>query len=224
MSLRRRLSSAARMTRREDRRLLTGRGQYIADFELPHMLHAVLVRSEVAHARIKSIDVSRAAAAPGVCLCADRAGARPRGAAGLGYAGGDAEQMDGAGAAQLHQSAAAAARLRQGAPRRRGGRGDRRGQPLCRRGRRAIGRARSRAAAAGARSGAGVAKPARPSSTTNSPPTSSAPSPSAKAMPTAPWRARRASSSGAFYHHRYAAMPMECRGVVGLLRCRAPMR
>ncbi len=54
------------MTRREDRRLLTGRGQYIADFELPRMLHAVLVRSEVAHARIKAIDVARAATAPGV--------------------------------------------------------------------------------------------------------------------------------------------------------------
>src|SRR5215475_5211942 len=54
------------MTRREDRRLLMGRGQYIADLELPHMLHAVFVRSPVAHARIKHIDVSRAAAAPGV--------------------------------------------------------------------------------------------------------------------------------------------------------------
>src|SRR5579864_2521622 len=54
------------MTRREDRRLLTGRGQYIADLELPHMLHAVLVRSPLAHARIKAIDVARAAAAPGV--------------------------------------------------------------------------------------------------------------------------------------------------------------
>ncbi len=52
--------------RREDRRLLTGRGQFIADFELPHMLHAVFVRSPVAHARIRAIDVSRAAAAPGV--------------------------------------------------------------------------------------------------------------------------------------------------------------
>ena len=52
--------------RREDRRLLTGRGQYIADFELPQMLHAVFVRSPAAHARIKRIDVSRAAAAPGV--------------------------------------------------------------------------------------------------------------------------------------------------------------
>src|ERR1700722_18915190 len=54
------------MTRREDRRLLTGRGQYIADLELPHMLYAVLVRSPMAHARIKAIDMSRAAAAPGV--------------------------------------------------------------------------------------------------------------------------------------------------------------
>src|SRR5580658_11125690 len=54
------------MTRREDRRLLTGRGQYIADLELPHMLHAAFVRSPHAHARIKTIDVSRAAAAPGV--------------------------------------------------------------------------------------------------------------------------------------------------------------
>ncbi len=52
--------------RREDRRLLTGRGQFIADFELPHMLHAVFVRSPLAHARIKAIDLSRAAAAPGV--------------------------------------------------------------------------------------------------------------------------------------------------------------
>ena len=54
------------ITRREDQRLLTGRGQFIADFELPHMLHAVFVRSPIAHGRIKAIDLSRAAAAPGV--------------------------------------------------------------------------------------------------------------------------------------------------------------
>ena len=52
--------------RREDRRLLTGRGQFIADLELPHMLHAVFVRSPLAHARIKAVDLSRAAALPGV--------------------------------------------------------------------------------------------------------------------------------------------------------------
>ncbi len=52
--------------RREDHRLLRGQGQYIADFTLPGMLHVAFVRSSVAHARIKSIDLTRAAAAPGV--------------------------------------------------------------------------------------------------------------------------------------------------------------
>jgi carbon-monoxide dehydrogenase large subunit len=54
------------LLRREDRRLLVGQGQFIADFVLPRMLHAVLVRSPVAHARIRSVDLSRAAVAPGV--------------------------------------------------------------------------------------------------------------------------------------------------------------
>lgn len=54
------------MPRREDRRLLVGQGQYIADFSLPRMLHAAFVRSPVAHARIKSVDLSAARAAPGV--------------------------------------------------------------------------------------------------------------------------------------------------------------
>jgi len=54
------------LLRREDDRLLRGEGQYVADIQLPGMLHAVFVRSEHAHARIRSIDVSRAAAAPGV--------------------------------------------------------------------------------------------------------------------------------------------------------------
>src|SRR3984957_778004 len=56
------------LLRREDRRLLRGQGQFIADLVLPRMLHAVLVRSPVAHARIRSIDLSRPLAAPGVVL------------------------------------------------------------------------------------------------------------------------------------------------------------
>jgi carbon-monoxide dehydrogenase large subunit len=52
--------------RREDRRLLTGQGRFIADIELPRMLHAAFVRSSVAHARIRSVDLSQAAGAPGV--------------------------------------------------------------------------------------------------------------------------------------------------------------
>ena len=54
------------LPRREDHRLLTGRGQFIADLDLPRMLHAVFVRSPLAHARIRAVDLSRAAGAPGV--------------------------------------------------------------------------------------------------------------------------------------------------------------
>ena len=52
--------------RREDKRLLLGQGQFIADLTLPGMLHVAFVRSTVPHARIKSVDLARAAAAPGV--------------------------------------------------------------------------------------------------------------------------------------------------------------
>ena len=52
--------------RREDRRLLTGQGRFIADIELPRMLHAAFVRSSLAHARIRAVDLSQATAAPGV--------------------------------------------------------------------------------------------------------------------------------------------------------------
>ena len=56
------------LLRREDRRLLVGRGQFVADLALPGTLHAVFVRSPLAHARIRHIDVSRAAAMPGVAI------------------------------------------------------------------------------------------------------------------------------------------------------------
>lgn len=56
----------ARLARKEDLRLVTGQGRYLADIVLPGMLHAVFVRSEYAHARITGIDTSEAAAMPGV--------------------------------------------------------------------------------------------------------------------------------------------------------------
>jgi aerobic carbon-monoxide dehydrogenase large subunit len=56
------------LPRREDRRLLTGRGHFIADLDLPHMLHAVFVRSPLAHARIRSVDLSRTMASRGVAF------------------------------------------------------------------------------------------------------------------------------------------------------------
>ncbi|MGC5015827.1 xanthine dehydrogenase family protein molybdopterin-binding subunit [Streptosporangium sp. DT93] len=48
--------------------LLTGRGRFVDDHVLPGMLHAVVVRGDVAHARITGVDTSLAERAPGVEL------------------------------------------------------------------------------------------------------------------------------------------------------------
>ncbi|MGH7092083.1 MAG: xanthine dehydrogenase family protein molybdopterin-binding subunit, partial [Stellaceae bacterium] len=56
------------LLRREDRRLLTGAGQFTADLDLPRMLHVAFVRSPLAHARIRGVDLAAAASAPGVRL------------------------------------------------------------------------------------------------------------------------------------------------------------
>ncbi len=50
----------------EHRRFVVGQGRFAADVQLPGMLHVALVASPHAHARIVSIDVTQAAAAPGV--------------------------------------------------------------------------------------------------------------------------------------------------------------
>src|ERR1700760_81189 len=50
----------------EDPKLLRGQGRYINDFNLPGQAYAVFVRSPHAHAKIKSINVETATAAPGV--------------------------------------------------------------------------------------------------------------------------------------------------------------
>ena len=55
-----------RITRNEDPRLLTGQALFVDDVHLPGMLHAAFLRSDYAHARILSIDVSAARQRPGV--------------------------------------------------------------------------------------------------------------------------------------------------------------
>jgi aerobic carbon-monoxide dehydrogenase large subunit len=52
--------------RKEDDRFLQGKGTYVDDVKLPGMLHMAILRSPLAHARILSIDTSRAEALPGV--------------------------------------------------------------------------------------------------------------------------------------------------------------
>ena len=52
--------------RREDERLVTGRGHYSDDSDLPGQLYASFKRSDRAHALIRSLDIKAAERVPGV--------------------------------------------------------------------------------------------------------------------------------------------------------------
>lgn len=54
------------LRRFEDHRLLTGASSYVDDLQLPGMLHALVLRSPHAHARINAIDTAAASRLPGV--------------------------------------------------------------------------------------------------------------------------------------------------------------
>ncbi|MGH3193292.1 MAG: hypothetical protein ACRDOL_39785 [Streptosporangiaceae bacterium] len=56
----------AAVPRKEDRRMLLGRGRFVADLDRPGLLHAAFVRSPHAHAGIGAIDTAAAAELPGV--------------------------------------------------------------------------------------------------------------------------------------------------------------
>ncbi|MDO9442832.1 MAG: xanthine dehydrogenase family protein molybdopterin-binding subunit [Beijerinckiaceae bacterium] len=56
----------APIERREDMRFLRGQGIYVGDLTRPDMLHAVVLRSSVAHGHIRRIDATRALALNGV--------------------------------------------------------------------------------------------------------------------------------------------------------------
>jgi carbon-monoxide dehydrogenase large subunit len=55
-----------RIRRNEDPRLLTGQALFVDDVNIPGMLHAAFLRSDYAHARLRSIDISQALERPGV--------------------------------------------------------------------------------------------------------------------------------------------------------------
>jgi aerobic carbon-monoxide dehydrogenase large subunit len=56
----------APVKRVEDARMITGSAKYLDDLKLPGMTHVAILRSPYAHARITSIDTTKAAEAPGV--------------------------------------------------------------------------------------------------------------------------------------------------------------
>lgn len=62
-----------RQLRREDPRLLTGRGRFVADIKLPGMVEACFVRSSVAHARIAKLEYDFALGIEGVETVLDAA-------------------------------------------------------------------------------------------------------------------------------------------------------
>src|SRR6476469_7370051 len=55
-----------RVKRREDPRLIQGRGTYVDDVKIAGMQHLAFKRSDIAHGRIRSIDTSAALAMEGV--------------------------------------------------------------------------------------------------------------------------------------------------------------
>src|SRR5579862_5911426 len=52
--------------RKEDDRLVRGKGKFVDDIKMLGMLHLVFVRSPYAHAKITGVDVAEAEALPGV--------------------------------------------------------------------------------------------------------------------------------------------------------------
>src|SRR4029450_11258342 len=66
--------------RKEDFRLLTGRGKYAADVRVPGLLNAAVLRSPHPHARIAAVRADAARAMPGVLavITADDLGVVPR--------------------------------------------------------------------------------------------------------------------------------------------------
>ena len=56
----------ASIKRKEDPRLLTGEAKYLDDVQIPGMVHAAILRSPYAHAKIKSINKDKAVKVPGV--------------------------------------------------------------------------------------------------------------------------------------------------------------
>jgi carbon-monoxide dehydrogenase large subunit len=84
----------ARVSRKEDRRLLTGEGRYVDDFNLTNQAHAAFVRSVHAHARITAIDTAPARSVPGVLAVLTAADYHADGLGGLPHNPNNADHLD----------------------------------------------------------------------------------------------------------------------------------
>ncbi len=82
-----------RMRRKEDQRLVRGRGRFCDDIALPGMLHLAILRSPLAHARIVSVDTSAAEAHPRVKAVVTGAMLAERGLAWMPTLAGDVQAV-----------------------------------------------------------------------------------------------------------------------------------
>ncbi len=67
-------ATGTNVTRKEDARLLTGRGRFVSDLQLTRMRHVAFVRSDVAHAELLSVDDSGTAGLDAVVFSAESPG------------------------------------------------------------------------------------------------------------------------------------------------------
>src|SRR5690349_14568608 len=79
--------------RKEDARLIRGQGRFIDDITLPGMLHAAILRSPLAHARITSIDATAALGHPKVAAVLTGADLAARGLAWMPTLSGDVQAV-----------------------------------------------------------------------------------------------------------------------------------
>jgi aerobic carbon-monoxide dehydrogenase large subunit len=82
-----------RMLRKEDPRFIRGKGRFIDDITLPGLLHLAILRSPLAHARIRRVDITAAEAHPKVKLVVTGAMLAERGLAGMPTFSGDVQPV-----------------------------------------------------------------------------------------------------------------------------------
>jgi aerobic carbon-monoxide dehydrogenase large subunit len=82
-----------RMTRKEDERLIRGRGVFVDDLQRPGMVHGAMLRSPYAHARLVSVDTSAALAHPQVLAVITGRDLQARGTAWMPTLSGDTQAV-----------------------------------------------------------------------------------------------------------------------------------
>ncbi|NUB43734.1 xanthine dehydrogenase family protein molybdopterin-binding subunit [Fertoebacter nigrum] len=105
------MSAFGKQGRIEDQRFLTGAGRYVDDIAPPDSLHALFLRSNVAHATITALDLDAARAMPGVHLVLAAADLKTAGVT-LGMKGTTVKNRDGSRGASPERPVLARDRLR----------------------------------------------------------------------------------------------------------------